>query len=130
MTASSMAICVVIGFPLLALCVGFHCRVRGTDLLQAVLRVRHPLRQLVPAPVDSICRVLTRFAGRRLSQPLGDLGGKRRFGGLHRLYLIAVCAEALSRIFVPSNATWPTLTNPACWHSWSTCVNNPPSADR
>jgi hypothetical protein len=31
-------------------------------------------------------------------------------------------------IFVPSNATWPSLTSPAVSHNFSTCRNNSPSA--
>lgn len=69
--------------PCLVLCVGFQCRFRGADLLQAVLLGLHPIRQLVPALVDAIRRVFVRVAGGGLSQSTSNLRGKRRFGGLH-----------------------------------------------
>ena len=31
-------------------------------------------------------------------------------------------------IFVPSSATWPSFTSPACSHSFTTCPNSPESA--
>ena len=49
---------------------------------------------------------------------------------LHPLELIALCFDALALTFVPSSATCPSFTSPACWHNASTCTNRPDSASR
>src|ERR1035441_5306658 len=45
-----------------------------------------------------------------------------------RSYLIALCFDAFALIFVPSSATWPSLTSPAVSHNFRTCRNSAPSA--
>jgi hypothetical protein len=84
------------------------------DLLQTTLPKAKLVRQLIAAAALAILGV---------------------FGGVHSLcfgqqlcHLIALCFEALALNFVPSNATWPSLTKPALWQSCKTWTNKPDRA--
>src|SRR6202048_621235 len=49
-------------------------------------------------------------------------------GGPDEGFGIGVCLDAFALIFVPSSATWPSLTSPAVSHNFRTCRNSAPSA--